>query len=204
MKIIAIADNYPAYNKTENPSFLIPEEPVVYSHADSALLKDGKPFFIPDFADPCLFQVELVVRISRLGKSIPERFAARYYDGVTVGIAFTAGGLWERCRRAGLPWELCTVFDGAAAVGRFMPTEGLNPADLRFRLDADGREVQAGWTGDMRWTVDRLIAYTSRFYTLRQGDLLFTGAPAAPGVAAIGQRLEGYLGSDRVITIKVK
>ena len=122
MKIIAIANTYPAYNKTAFPAFDKAEGPVVFSHADSALLKDGKPFFIPEFAEPCTYQVELVVRICRLGKSIPERFASRYYDGVTVGIAFTAHGLLERFCRAGYPWDLATGFDGAAAVGNFVPT----------------------------------------------------------------------------------
>ena len=138
MKIIAIACNYAAHNNLPGTPFFTSEEPVVFSRADSALLKDGKPFFIPDFAADCRCQAELVVRLSRLGKSIPERFAYRYYDAVTVGIGFTAGALLERCRREGLPWELATGFDGAAAVGRFAPLEGRDMADLRFWLEADG------------------------------------------------------------------
>lgn len=204
MKIIAIAYNYPAYNKTENPAFVIPEEPVVFSKADSALLKDGKPFFLPDFAEPCEAHVELVVRIGRLGKCIPERFALRYCDAVTVGISFVARRLFERCRAAGLPWELSTGFDGAAAVGRFLPADGLDLSDLRFRLDDRGGEVRRGWSGAMRWPVGKLIAHVSQFYTLRQGDLLFTGAPEAAYPVAIGQSLEGFLGSERLITIRVK
>lgn len=204
MKIIAIACNYAAHNKLPGTPFFTSEEPVVFSRADSALLKDGKPFFIPDFAADCRCQAELVVRLSRLGKSIPERFAYRYYDAVTVGIGFTAGNLLERYRGCGLPWELTTGFDGAAAVGRFVPTEGLDMTDLRFRLEADGAEVGRGWSGDMRWSIDRLIAYVSRFYTVRQGDLLFTGAPVPPVPARIGTRLEGFLDGERRITIKVK
>ena len=204
MKIIAIACNYAAHNNLPGTPFFTSEEPVVFSRADSALLKDGKPFFIPDFAADCRCQAELVVRLSRLGKSIPERFAYRYYDAVTVGIGFTAGALLERCRREGLPWELATGFDGAAAVGRFAPLEGRDMADLRFLLEADGTEVQRGWSGNMRWSVDRLIAYVSRFYTVRQGDLLFTGTPVAAVPARIGTRLDGFLDGERRITIKVK
>lgn len=204
MKIIAIANTYPAYNKIACPAFDRTGEPIVFSHADSALLKDGKPFFIPEFAEPCTCQVELVVRISRLGKSIPERFASRYYDGVTVGIAFTAQGLLGRFRREGLPWDLATGFDGAAAVGNFVPAEGRDLRDLHFCLHAGDAEVQRGWSGDMRWNVDRLIAHVSRFYTIRQGDLLFTGAPVAASPALIGDRLEAYLDGEKLLTIKVK
>ncbi len=204
MKIIAIANNYTSYNNMPGTPFSNTDEPVVYSHADSALLKDGKPFFVPDFADDCRCQAELVVRICRLGKTIPERFASRYYDALTVGIAFTAGALLERCRREGLPWELATGFDGAAAVGRFVPVGECHPADARFRLEVDGREVQAGQSGDMLRSVDRLVAHVSRYYTLRQGDLLFTGTPLPSVPAQIGTRLEGYLDGAKVITIKVK
>lgn len=204
MKIIAIANTYPAYNKTAFPAFDKAEEPVVFSHADSALLKDGKPFFIPEFAEPCTYQVELVVRICRLGKSIPERFASRYYDGVTVGIAFTAHGLLERFCRAGYPWDLATGFDGAAAVGNFVPTEGHNLRDLHFCLQAGGVEVQRGWSGDMQWSIDHLIAHVSQFYTIRQGDLIFTGAPVTARQAVIGDRLEAYLDGEKLLTIKVK
>ena len=204
MKIIAIACNYTAHNNLPGTPFFTSKEPVVFSRADSALLKDGKPFFIPDFAADCRCQAELVVRLSRLGKSIPERFAYRYYDAVTVGIGFTAGALFERCRREGLPWELATGFDGAAAVGRFVPTEGLDMTDLRFRLEADGAEVGRGWSGDMRWSVDRLIAYVSRFFTLKTGDLIFTGTPAGVGPVKRNDKLEGYIEDKLMFRFNVK
>lgn len=204
MKIIAIACNYALHNNLPDTPFITSEEPIVYSRADSALLRDGKPFFIPDFATDCRCQAELVVRLSRLGKSIPERFAYRYYDAVTVGIGFTAGAMLGEFRRKGLPWELATGFDGAAAVGRFDLLEGRDVNDLHFHLEADGAEIQRGWSGDMRWSIDRLIAYVSRFYTIRQGDLLFTGTPMPPVPACIDNRLEGFLDGERRITIKVK
>ena len=173
---------------------------------DSALLRDGKPFFLPDFSDDVQYETEVVVRICRLGKHIAPRFASRYYDAVTVGIDFTARDLQNHFRAGGLPWELSKGFDNSAAIGRFIPLEQLggNVQQLDFRLDIDGREVQRGCTADMLFRVDDILSYVSRFMTLKMGDLLFTGTPAGVGPVAVGQHLQGYLGEEEVLDFYIR
>ncbi len=204
MKILAVGMNYAAHNKELHGALIKKSSPVIFTKTDSALLKDGKPFFIPDFTERCDYETELVVRICRLGKSIPERFAHRYYDAVTVGIDFTARDLQERLRSEGLPWELCKGFDGSAAIGRFVPVNPATIQDLHFRLDIDGETVQRGHTADMLFRIDEIIAYVSRFFMLRQGDLLFTGTPAGVGPVRIGQHLEGYLEDEKLLEFNVR
>ena len=167
MKIIAVGMNYALHNKElghthEN------KEPVIFLKPDSAILKDGKPFFIPDFSNEVHYETEVVVRICRLGKNIAPRFAHRYYDAVTVGIDFTARDLQRKFREAGNPWELCKGFDNSAAIGTFVPLEqvGGNVQNLDFHLTIDDKEVQRGHTSDMLFQVDEIIAYVSRFMTL--------------------------------------
>lgn len=185
MKIIAVGMNYALHNKElghthEN------KEPVIFLKPDSAILKDGKPFFIPDFSNEVHYETEVVVRICRLGKNIAPRFAHRYYDAVTVGIDFTARDLQRKFREAGNPWELCKGFDNSAAIGTFIPLEqaGGDVQNLDFHLTIDDKEVQRGHTADMLFRVDEIIAYVSRFMTLKIGDLLFTGTPAGVGLSA--------------------
>lgn len=173
---------------------------------DSAILKDGKPFFIPDFSDEVHYETEVVVRICRLGKNIAPRFARRYYDAVTVGIDFTARDLQRKFREAGNPWELCKGFDNSAAIGTFVPLEqvGGNVQNLDFHLTIDDKEVQRGHTSDMLFQVDEIIAYVSRFMTLKIGDLLFTGTPVGVGPVSIGQHLQGYLGEGKVLDFNIR
>ncbi|MEG1581311.1 MAG: fumarylacetoacetate hydrolase family protein [Bacteroidaceae bacterium] len=204
MKILAVGMNYAQHNKELDCPFIKPKEPVLFMKADSALLKDGKPFFIPDFTNRCDYETELVIRICRLGKSISQRFAHRYYDAITVGVDFTARDVQERLRTEGLPWELCKSFDGSAAVGRFVSIEGRNIQEEHFHLEIDGKMVQEGCSRDMLYTVDEIIAYASRYFTLRQGDLLFTGTPVGVGPVQIGQHLEGYLGNDRLLDFNIR
>lgn len=205
MKILAVGMNYAEHNKELDGTLYRPEEPVIFTKADSALLKDGKPFFVPDFTEQCDYETELVVRISRLGKNIAPRFAHRYYDAVTVGIDFTARDMQRRFRDAGMPWELCKGFDNSAVIGDFVPLEGLPPVQqLNFRLDIDGQTVQRGFTGDMLYGVDELIAYVSRFFTLKMGDLLYTGTPVGVGPVQVGQHLEGYLEGRRLLDFNIR
>lgn len=205
MKIIAVGMNYAAHNKELDGTLSIPEEPVIFSKADSALLKDGKPFFIPDFTEQCEYETELVVRICRLGKSIAPRFAHRYYDAVTVGIDFTARDLQRRFRAEGRPWELCKGFDGSAVVGTFVPVEEWPDIQrLSFRLDVNGQTVQSGCSADMIFTVDELVAYVSRYYTLKMGDLIYTGTPAGVGPVHINDHLEGYIEERKLLDFNVR
>ncbi len=205
MKIIAVGMNYAQHNQElghthEN------REPVIFMKPDSALLKDGKPFFLPDFSDEIHYETEVVVRICRLGKHIAPRFASRYYDAVTVGIDFTARDMQRRFRELGQPWELCKGFDGSAVLGSFVPLHdvGGDVQQLDFHLDIDGQTVQQGHTADMLFRVDDIIAYVSRFMTLKIGDLLFTGTPAGVGPVRIDQHLQGYLGEQKLLDFHIK
>lgn len=205
MKIIAVGMNYALHNRElghtqEN------REPVLFMKPDSALLKDGKPFFLPDFSNEIHYEAEVVVHICRLGKHIAPRFAHRYYDAVTVGIDFTARDLQRAFRAAGNPWELSKGFDNSAAIGTFVPLEqlGKDVQHLNFRLEIDGNKVQEGHTADMLFRVDDIIAYASRFMTLKMGDLLFTGTPAGVGPVSIGQHLQGYLEGGKVLDFYIR
>ena len=205
MKIFAIGMNYAQHNKELDGTLYKPETPVVFTKADSALLKDRKPFFVPDFMGRIDYETELVVRISRLGKGISQRFAHRYYDAVTVGIDFTARDLQQKLRAQGVPWELCKGFDGSAALGEWIPIERFRSVDaLHFHLHQNGKTVQEGCTSDLLFKVDELIAYISSFFTLKTGDLIYTGTPAGVGPVAIGDCLEGYLEDRKVLEVRCK
>lgn len=205
MKIFGVGMNYAAHNKELHNSLLKTEEPVIFTKADSALLTGGKPFFIPDFTQQCDYETELVVRISHLGRSIPERFAHRYYTEVTVGIDFTARDMQQRLREKGLPWDLCKGFDGSAAVGEWVPLDELGDVqNLHFRLDINGQTVQQGHTADMLYRVDELVSFVSRYFMLKTGDLIFTGTPAGVGPVHIDDHLVGYLEGRKVLEFNVK
>ncbi|MDR1332389.1 MAG: fumarylacetoacetate hydrolase family protein [Tannerella sp.] len=203
MKIIAVGMNYATHNK-EMHHPLHTTEPAIFMKADS-VLKNGKPFFLPDFSSDIQYETEVVIRICRLGKSISERFAYRYYDEVTAGIDFTARDLQTRLRDSGLPWELSKAFDSSAAVGTFIPlAEAGRIGSLTFHLDINGQTVQQGRTADMIFTVDSIIARVSRYFTLRTGDLIFTGTPAGVGTVHVGDRLQGYLGDRMLLDFYVR
>lgn len=204
MKIIAVGMNYAQHNKElghtqEN------REPVIFMKPDSAILKDGKPFFVPDFSHEVHYETEVVVRICRLGKNIAPRFAHRYYDAVTVGIDFTARDLQRRFREEGKPWELCKGFDNSAVIGDFVSVNKFKDIqNLKFHLNIDGNTVQQGNTADMLFKVDEIIAYVSRFFTLKIGDLLFTGTPVGVGLVSVGQHLQGYLEEEKLLDFYVR
>lgn len=197
--------NYAAHNKELHHSLKL-SEPVLFMKADSSLLKDGKPFFIPDFSSEVHYETEIVIKIDRLGKNIAERFAHRYYSEVTVGIDFTARDLQNRLRAEGLPWEISKAFDNSAAIGTFIPLEnaGENVNDIPFHLEINGKTVQEGNTRDMLFPVDRIIAYASRFFTLKMGDLIYTGTPCGVGPVKIGDHLQGYIGGQKLLDFFVR
>jgi 2-keto-4-pentenoate hydratase/2-oxohepta-3-ene-1,7-dioic acid hydratase in catechol pathway len=205
MKIFAIGMNYAQHNKEMSGALYKPEEPVVFLKADSSLLKDKKPFFLPEELGRVDYETELVVRICRLGKSIPQRFAHRYYDAVTCGIDFTARDLQRKCREKGLPWTLCKGFDGAAVIGEWVPVEKFRDIQaIHFHLDINGTTVQEGCTSDMLYGVDELIAYISQWFTLKTGDLIYTGTPMGVGPVHIDDHLEGWLEERKVLEFNVK
>lgn len=197
--------NYAAHNKELHHTLEL-TEPTIFMKSDSSLLKDGKPFFIPDFSSEVHYETELVVKIDRLGKNIAERFAHRYYQEVTVGIDFTARDLQRKLREQGLPWELSKAFDSSAAIGSFISLEeaGGNINALSFHLDINGQCVQQGCSADMLFSVDRIVSYVSRFFTLKIGDLIYTGTPVGVGPVHIGDHLEGYLGDRKLLDFHVR
>ena len=205
MKIFGVGMNYVEHLAELHQHPLQGQEPVIFTKADSALLTDGKPFFIPSFTQRCEYETELVVRITHLGRSIPERFAHRYYDEVTVGIDFTARDMQERLRSEGLPWDLCKGFDGSAVVGRFVPLSRFTSVqDLHFRLHINGRMVQQGHTAKMIHRVDKIVSFLSQYFMLKTGDLIFTGTPAGVGPVAIEDHLEGFLEDEKLLEFNVK
>lgn len=205
MKIFAVGMNYLEHNKELHGALYKPESPVIFLKADSALLKDHKPFFIPDHLGRIDYETELVVRISKLGKTIPQRFAHRYYDAVTVGIDFTARELQQKLREEGKPWDLCKGFDGAAAIGEWVLVEKFRDIQaIHFHLDINGKTVQEGCTSDMLYKVDELIAYISQYFTLKTGDILYTGTPAGVGPVHIDDKLEGYVEDRKVLQFNCK
>ena len=204
MKIIAVGMNYVAHCHELHADEDLPKEPVIFMKPDSALLKDSKPFFIPDFSKRVDYETELVVRICRLGKNIAPRFAHRYYDAITVGVDFTARDMQRAFIEAGAPWELSKGFDGAAVLGEFRPIEQFDIKDTNFSLTIDDETVQSASTSQMLFPVDEVIAYVSRFCTLKTGDLIFTGTPAGVGEARIGTHLKGFLGNDKVLDFHIR
>lgn len=205
MKIIAVGMNYVAHCNELHRNENLPQEPVIFMKPDSALLKDSKPFFIPDFSKRVDYETELVVRICRLGKNIAPRFAHRYYDAVTVGIDFTARDLQQKLRAEGKPWEISKGFDNSAVIGDFVPVNRFKDVqNLDFHLTIDGNKVQEGNTRDMIFKIDDLIAYISQFYTLKIGDLLYTGTPVGVGPVSIGQHLEGYLEGEKLLNFYIR
>lgn len=205
MKIFAVGMNYLEHNKELHGSLFKPEEPVIFTKADSAVLKDHKPFFIPDHMGRIDYETEIVVRISKLGKNISERFAHRYYDAVTVGIDFTARELQKKLRSEGKPWDLCKGFDGSAALGEWVSLDKFRDIQaLHFHLDINGNTVQEGCTSDMLYRVDQLIAYISQYFTLKTGDILYTGTPAGVGPVHIDDHLEGYIEDRKVLEFNCK
>lgn len=206
MKIICVGMNYRLHNKELGETLLEQENPVIFMKPDSSLLRNRRPFFLPDFSERIEYETELVVRISRLGKSIEAKFADRYWDAVTLGIDFTARDLQQEYRAKGLPWELCKGFDSSAVVGDWIEKENLakDLQELNFRLDIDGKTVQQGYTGDMIFSVGKIIEYVSSFCTLKTGDLIFTGTPVGVGPVHIGEHLQGYLEDKNVLDFHIR
>ena len=203
MKIICIGRNYTDHiAELENEK---PENPVVFLKPDTAILLKGQPFFIPDFSQDVHHEVEVLVRINRIGKHIQPKFAHKYYDEIGLGVDFTARDLQAQLKAKGLPWEKAKGFDGAAVVGKWVAKTELPQVDeLQFSLRKNGETVQAGNTALMLWKIDELIAYVSQFFTLKIGDIIFTGTPAGVGPVAINDILVGELEGRELFNIKVK
>lgn len=204
MKIFAIGLNYDSHNKEMNRSFEA-SEPVVFMKPDTSLLRNGNPFFLPDFSERIEYETEIVVKINRLGRNIAQKFAHRYYDELTVGIDFTARDLQMKQKQKGLPWEISKSFDGSAPIGEFVNKSDFEDVNnIDFRLDLNGNTVQQGNSGDMIYSFDKIIAYVSQFFTLKIGDLIYTGTPAGVGTVSINDHLQGYIEDKKLLDFKIK
>ncbi|MFP9115110.1 fumarylacetoacetate hydrolase family protein [Flavobacterium sp. RHBU_3] len=203
MKIICIGRNY--VNHIAELQNERPAEPVVFMKPDTAVLQKQYPFIIPDFSDEVHYEVEVIVKINKVGKYIDAKFAHKYYDEISVGIDFTARDVQDALKAKGLPWEKAKAFDGSAVVGDFVPkTDYASVDDINFELHKNGNIVQQGNTSHMIWKINELIAEVSKYVTLRTGDVLYTGTPEGVGKVAEGDVLEGYLEGKKLFKIQVK
>ena len=203
MKIICIGRNYAEHAK--EMSAAIPTEPVFFLKPDTALIKDNQPFYYPDFSKDIHHEVELVLKISKAGKNIDPAFAHKYYDEIGIGIDFTARDIQAKCKEKGLPWEKAKAFDGSAPIGQFISKKELPGAsDIHFHLTLNGKEVQKGHTKDLLFSFDAVIAYVSKFFTLKTGDLIFTGTPEGVGPVQINDRLEAYIENQKLLSFEIK
>ncbi|WP_149277567.1 fumarylacetoacetate hydrolase family protein [Pareuzebyella sediminis] len=203
MKLICIGRNY-ADHITELANER-PEEPVVFIKPDSAILPKGQDFYIPDFSDNVHYEVEVLVKIKKVGKHIAEKFAHTYYDEIGLGIDFTARDVQSKLKEKGLPWEKAKGFDGAAVIGAwYLKTDFKDVNDLDFSLLKNNETVQVGNTRLMLWKIDELVSYVSRFFTLKKGDIIFTGTPSGVGRIAANDYLSGILEGKTIFTLKVK
>lgn len=203
MKIICIGQNYLEHIKELNSA--IPDEPVFFMKPDTALLVDNKSFYLPDFSNDIHHEVEIVLKINRVGKNIAEQFAHKYYEEITVGIDFTARDIQKAQKTKGLPWEKAKAFDGSAPIGKFVSkSKCASMSNIGFHLDINGKTVQKGNTSDLLFSFDKVISFISQFITLRIGDLIYTGTPVGVGPVKIGDKLEAYLEGEKLLSFEVK
>ena len=203
MKIICIGRNYTDHIKElENER---PTDPVVFLKPDTSILLKRQPFFIPDFSSDVHYEVEVLVKISKVGKHIAKKFAHKYYDDISLGIDFTARDLQAKLKAKGLPWEKAKAFDGAAVIGEWLPKSSFkNLDDINFSLKKNADIVQSGNTCLMLWKIDEIIEYISKYFTLKIGDIIFTGTPTGVGKVVANDRLEGFIEDQKLFLITVK
>lgn len=204
MKIICIGRNYSDHiSELKNEK---PTDPVIFLKPDTAILLKKQPFFIPDFSDDVHYEVELLVRINKVGKYIQEKFAHKYYEEIGLGIDFTARDLQQQLKEKGLPWEKSKGFDGSAVLGeKWIDKSSFSDLNnINFSLQKNEELVQQGTTGDMLWKIDEIISYVSQFFTLKIGDVIFTGTPKGVGKVSINDRLTGFIENEQIFSINVK
>lgn len=203
MKIVCIGRNYAEHAKELNNN--IPSEPIIFLKPKTALLLDEKPLYYPEYTNDLQYECELVIKMSKNGKYIQEKFARNYYNAMTLGIDFTARDIQQKQKEKGLPWEIAKAFDGSAAVGRFVPIEpDTMMQNLNFILKINGETKQVGNTADMLFSIDKIIAYTSQFFTLNIGDLIFTGTPSGVGSLSVTDELTGFLEGEELLNCLIK
>ena len=202
MKIICVGRNYAEHAKELNNA--LPTEPVLFMKPDTALMRKGEPFFHPDFTQNIHYETEIVFRVKKIGRHIQSKYAHKYLAEYTVGLDFTARDLQDKQKSKGLPWEIAKAFDQSALVGEWKPLTGVDTNNISFHLVKNGEVVQKGNTRDLIFPIEKVIEYSSQFFTLKIGDLFFTGTPEGVGKINIGDHLEGYLGEEKVFDVKIK
>jgi acylpyruvate hydrolase len=202
MKIICIGRNYIDHAKELNNP--VPKNPIIFMKPSTALLKDSKPFYHPDFSENIHHELEVVLKVSKNGKAIDVKYASDYYDAIGLGIDFTARDIQDKCKEKGHPWEIAKAFDHSAVIGEFIDKEKLNVSAIKFQLFKNGDLTQDGNTNDLIFNFGYLISYISRYFTLQKGDLIFTGTPAGVGKVSIGDHLEGYLEGSKMLDCRIK
>jgi 2-keto-4-pentenoate hydratase/2-oxohepta-3-ene-1,7-dioic acid hydratase in catechol pathway len=201
MKIICIGRNYAEHAKEMNAA--VPTEPVFFLKPDTALIRDNQPFYYPDFSKEIHHEVELVLKISKAGKNIAPEFAHKYYEEIGIGIDFTARDIQANCKEKGLPWEKAKAFDGSAPIGNFIPKKELTDP-IGFHLMVNGKMVQKGTTKDLLFSFDTVVAYVSQFFTLKTGDLIYTGTPEGVGPVQVGDQLDAYIGDRKLLSFEIR
>ncbi len=203
MKIIAIGRNYAEHAKELNNP--VPTVPVIFMKPDTALLKDNKPFYHPEFSSDIHHEIELVIKISKEGKHVAEKFASNYFEEIALGIDFTARDIQQKHKEKGLPWELAKSFDNSAPISKFLPKSKFQDlTNLSFKLDINGNTVQSGNTKDLLFSFEKIIAFVSQYITLKKGDLIYTGTPQGVGKVNIGDHLAGYLEEDKLLDFYIR
>lgn len=202
MKIIAIGRNYAAHIAELNNEK--PSSPVIFMKPDTAILRNNAPFYYPDFSKDIHFEVEILLKINKEGKYIDEKFAHKYFDEIGIGIDFTARDLQSKCKEKGLPWEIAKGFNGSAPISGFLPKESFDLGNLNFSLNQNGEQRQKGNTSLMLYTFDQIIAYVSQFFTLKKGDIIFSGTPAGVGPIVVGDKLEAYIEEEKLLEVEIK
>ena len=201
MKIICIGRNYVEHIHELNNE--VPHEPVIFQKPDTALLRENAPFFIPEFTQDVHFEVELVVKIKKMGKFIPVQFAHTYYDEISLGIDFTARDLQSKLKSKGLPWEKSKGFDHSAVIGKFLPKTDFDLTNLKFRLEKNGEVVQQGNSQQMINSIDQIISHVSEYFTLKVGDYIYTGTPSGVGPVTSGDKLVGFIEAQEMFQFTI-
>ncbi len=202
MKILCVGRNYSEHAKELGNA--VPENPVIFSKPDTALLKNGEPFYHPDFSNDIHHEVELVIKISKMGKKIQSKFARNYFSEIGLGIDFTARDTQSKLKEKGLPWELAKAFDGSAPIGDFINVEGKDLTNINFGLKKNGEVVQQGNTSQMIFPFEDIVSFVSQYFTLKVGDLIYTGTPAGVSKINIGDKLEGFIENQTMLICEVK
>jgi 2-keto-4-pentenoate hydratase/2-oxohepta-3-ene-1,7-dioic acid hydratase in catechol pathway len=202
MKILCVGRNYSEHAKELGNA--VPENPVIFSKPDTALLKNGEPFYIPGFSNDVHHEIELVIKINKVGKKIQEKFARNYFSEIGLGIDFTARDKQNELKSKGLPWELAKAFDGSAPIGNFINIENIDLRNIDFSLQKNGQLVQHGNSAQMIFSFEQIVCFVSQYFTLKVGDLIYTGTPAGVGQVNIGDKLEGFISNESMLICEVK